>query len=744
MTDQRHQATWGRAGAAAVEEAAREVRRALLEEDSAFATGSRVWTVEHAQELLTHFNGQPDIGGASFDDKLKGQLSAVSPGAIRLFAELYYLDLLPLSDYKGTTKRALVESTLLLAGDSSPLPTLIDEAFDHGVLNGGVAFKTRRYWQLCFLVEFAAGFLAMSRERRAALLDDPLAFRDALAEVTTTSAQSQRATLLYLFFPDFYLPIANSDHRARIRKAFADKLPALSDDPDQDLHDIYQKLVAEAGQPIDLYVAPFRDRWDPTRVPDITTRRAWLVRGNVNGQDLVPGWRHDGIVTVAASSLREVESGISKDELRRIVDQDYDHVSYEAREDKLDEFHSFLNRMQEGHLVVTIDRGIARFGDVVGGAEYVAGEEDPVLQRAVVWRDLAVSRNDLPADLRARLASGRDVLDVTQQLDSIDKLLAGTPPQSVEVEPASIQLPDATPELAERLHVPEEWLQECVDLLRDRPQLIFYGPPGTGKTYIAQALAEHVAGENVRLVQFHPSYSYEDFFEGFRPAPDGGFKLKGGPMRRIVDQAIANPREAHVLIIDEINRGNLAKVFGELYFLLEYRDRSVELLYGNGDFTLPANVFLIGTMNTADRSIALVDAAMRRRFAFLALHPSEPPTRDLLRRWLRKKDRSERVADLLEELNARIDDPDFKIGPSYLMRDSIYRAPRHGQAATVVPVGEASEDRLERVWRTSILPLLGEHHYGEMTPAEVAARYGYSAIAAQIDASSGGDVNATP
>ena len=110
-----------------------------------------------------------------------------------------------------------------------------------------------------------------------------------------------------------------------------------------------------------------------------------------------------------------------------------------------------------------------------------------------------------------------------------------------------------------------------------------------------------------------------------------GFKLTPGPFRRLVDAARENPSTPYVLIIDEINRANLAKVFGELYFLLEYRDSSIDLLYSSGDdlgFTMPQNVFIIGTMNTADRSIALVDTAMRRRFAFKALHPSTEPTKE--------------------------------------------------------------------------------------------------------------------
>src|SRR5205814_5261615 len=119
--------------------------------------------------------------------------------------------------------------------------------------------------------------------------------------------------------------------------------------------------------------------------------------------------------------------------------------------------------------------------------------------------------------------------------------------------------------------------------------------------------------------------TYEDFFEGFRPksTADGRleFELRPGAFRKLAEEAREHPSTVYILIIDEINRGNLAKIFGELYFLLEYRDHRVRLQYSQEDFTLPANFYMIGTINTADRSIALVDAAMRRRFAFVEMHP---------------------------------------------------------------------------------------------------------------------------
>jgi len=473
-------------------------------------------------------------------------------------------------------------------------------------------------------------------------------------------------------------------------------------------------------------------------------RRAWLVRGSsVDGHDLVPSWRQDGFASLRASKLRQVDPGIGRPELKAIVDEDYSQTSYAAKAAKLDEFHAFLSRMQVGDLITTTSQGQLYLGRITGQAEYVQSAGGlSNLRRTVEWTPEGFDYGDLASEIKARLQVQYDVVEMTQQLDLLEKLLAAQTtsgeddePQAQPIVTRALTLPDATDELADRLNVDRAWLQECVDLLRDRPQLIFYGPPGTGKTFIAQHLAAHLAGDNVRLVQFHPAYSYEDFFEGCRPLEDGGFKLKPGPLRKTVDAARESPSTPYFLIIDEINRGNLAKIFGELYFLLEYRSQNVDLLYATDDdigFTLPENVFIIGTMNTADRSIALVDAAMRRRFAFVPLHPSEPPTSGVLRRWLAASDLDVGIADLLEELNRRIEDPDFKIGPSYFMRKAVHE-----------PGG------LERAWRTAILPLLEEHHYGDGT--DVRARYGLDAIRARVasrlasdQAGSGGGEPADP
>src|SRR5690606_34694947 len=212
---------------------------------------------------------------------------------------------------------------------------------------------------------------------------------------------------------------------------------------------------------------------------------------------------------------------------------------------------------------------------------------------------------------------------------------------------------DPLAELAEQVLVDRQFLDDIVALLEDKGQVIFYGPPGTGKTYLARKLAEALAPDPTRrsLVQFHPSTSYEDFFEGYRPevGADGQmtYRLVPGPLAQIAARAADAPGKRHVMIIDEINRANLPKVLGELLFLFEYRGEQVRTLYRPDDaFELPANLWFIGTMNTADRSIALVDAALRRRFHFVPFFPGHGPMAGLLERWLERHGEPDWVGEL--------------------------------------------------------------------------------------------------
>lgn len=221
-----------------------------------------------------------------------------------------------------------------------------------------------------------------------------------------------------------------------------------------------------------------------------------------------------------------------------------------------------------------------------------------------------------------------------------------------------------------------------VSLLKRKKNIILQGPPGVGKTFIARKLAYEIMQEvkdaNIEMVQFHQSYSYEDFIQGLRPTQKGGFDLRDGIFYSFCQRALAHPERPFFFIIDEINRGNLSKIFGELMMLIEADKReekfALKLTYAEDEedrFYVPDNLYIIGTMNTADRSLAIVDYALRRRFAFVSLQPDYGSN---FRSFLAEKGLSEGIIEhictSISKLNNKIKEDvnlgeGFQIGHSY-------------------------------------------------------------------------------
>ncbi|SDY39195.1 McrB family protein [Hymenobacter psychrophilus] len=240
-----------------------------------------------------------------------------------------------------------------------------------------------------------------------------------------------------------------------------------------------------------------------------------------------------------------------------------------------------------------------------------------------------------------------------------------------------------TPAMARaELFLSDDELAAAQAALQRRRNLLLQGPPGTGKTFLARRLAWLALGSTdtarIELVQFHPSYSYEDFVQGFRPDERGTFRLRDGLLVEFCRRASQDPGRPYFLLIDELNRGNVARIFGELLLLLEADKRgpahAVRLPYapaGSPPFFVPENVFVIGTMNLADRSLAPLDYALRRRFAFVRLQPEfGEPLRALLAAHGVPAALISQLITRLTALNQTIADdpelgPDFCVGHSY-------------------------------------------------------------------------------
>ncbi|MFZ5808235.1 MAG: AAA family ATPase [Chloroflexota bacterium] len=283
--------------------------------------------------------------------------------------------------------------------------------------------------------------------------------------------------------------------------------------------------------------------------------------------------------------------------------------------------------------------------------------------------------------------------------------------------------------LAAGVFMNAEEVEEILDRIRVKKAVILQGAPGVGKTFLAKKLAyallEEVDDERVEMVQFHQSYSYEDFVRGYRPVAGqaGSFALQNGIFYDFCQKAAADPDRPYGFIIDEINRGNLSQIFGELLMLIEGdkrgREHAVPLVYRGPDeprFFIPSNLYLIGLMNIADRSLAMVDYALRRRFAFITLQPQYES--QLFRDWLLKREMdpnlAQRIIERLSVLNRIIrDDPllgeNYQIGHSYFC-----------------PKGEdfsaLTADWFRSIVRTEIVPLLKEYWFDNPTKADEAEK----------------------
>ncbi len=301
-----------------------------------------------------------------------------------------------------------------------------------------------------------------------------------------------------------------------------------------------------------------------------------------------------------------------------------------------------------------------------------------------------------------------DITDYKDKVERLESLFLGDEDEDedeVMERPVVKYAPYSADDFLNEVYMSKERYDELVELLRMKKNVILQGAPGVGKTFIAERLAYSMIGEKnpdrVEMIQFHQSYSYEDFIMGYRPT-ERGFELKDGAFYKFCKKAQEVSENEYFFIIDEINRGNLNKIFGELFMLIESdkRDKRITLLYKDENFSVPSNVHLIGLMNTADRSLAMVDFALRRRFAFITLQPGFETEGFKRLQTAINHPKFDRVVQTVKELNAKII-RDKDLGDGFCVGHSFF----------CVEPENFSENWLRRVVHFELIPLLREYWF---------------------------------
>ncbi len=307
----------------------------------------------------------------------------------------------------------------------------------------------------------------------------------------------------------------------------------------------------------------------------------------------------------------------------------------------------------------------------------------------------------------------KTLTDITLYTDYVDKLNAlFENDEKDDVERPEVLYPAYSVEdFLDEVYMDRNSYDALAGLVRNKKNVILQGAPGVGKTYAAKRLAYSMMGvkdvSRVTMVQFHQSYSYEDFIMGFRPT-ENGFELRTGVFYNFCKTAEADRENDYYFIIDEINRGNLSKIFGELFMLIENdkRDTPLQLLYANEKFSVPGNVYIIGMMNTADRSLAMLDYALRRRFSFFEMRPAFGSIGFQDYQAELGTIKFDRLINCIKELNDTIAD-DESLGEGFCIGHSYF-----------CDLDEASDEALSAIIDYEIIPLLKEYWFDE--PVNVA------------------------
>lgn len=412
----------------------------------------------------------------------------------------------------------------------------------------------------------------------------------------------------------------------------------------------------------------------------------------------------NGIMGIGWDEVTNLKDFASKEEIKEFMKKVYDaSYSYKNNAHCL---WQFANEIKVGD-VVFVKKGMHKIiGRGVVTSDYIYDSSRDTYKhiRKVDWQNNGEWEHPGQAVMKT-------LTNISAYTDYVQKLLdlfAEDTPEEVSEQKEIKYPPYSKDDFLNEVYMDEDTYNTLTELLEAKYNVILQGAPGVGKTFAAKRLAYSIMGQKdtsrVAMVQFHQSYSYEDFIQGYRPSKEG-FELENGAFYKFCKEAEEDNERPYFFIIDEINRGNLSKILGELMMLIEKdkRGEKIKLLYSNEWFTVPQNVRIIGMMNTADRSLALMDYALRRRFAFFDFAPAF--SSEGFKNYLAEKNspKLESLITVVESLNNTISSDEslgdgFRIGHSYFCTDD-----------------EITDEWLKSVVEYEVIPLIKEYWFDEPT-----------------------------
>jgi 5-methylcytosine-specific restriction protein B len=437
---------------------------------------------------------------------------------------------------------------------------------------------------------------------------------------------------------------------------------------------------------------------------DVKTRNYWMYSPGSQAYKWEEFY-NKGIMAIGWSEIGNLSNYLTQKEMIKAMQElIFEHSDY--RNDSLATW-EFANEMRPGDIVFAKKGRNTIIGKGVITSDYIFDDDvtdDFKNIRFIKW----TNKGEWISPENAAVKTLTNITPYTSYIEKLNALFATeNDVEEIDVEEEPLNTYTKENFLAD-VYISEKQYDTLEGLLRKKLNVILQGAPGVGKTYAAKRLAYSMMGvkdpERVQLVQFHQSYSYEDFVEGFRPSSTGmNFEIKKGAFYNFCKKASDDKENEYFFIIDEINRGNLSKIFGELFMLIEAdkRGNDIQLLYSSDKFSVPKNVYIIGMMNTADRSLAMIDYALRRRFAFFEMKPAFESEGFREYQFGLESDKFNKLIDCVISLNQRIAD-DESLGEGFCIGHSYF-----------CDIEEIKENTLTDIVEFEIIPLLKEYWFDE-------------------------------